>query len=70
VNACSTAWKIPYGSRREALTAAHGYDQPNKNGQVKAYQCGCGSWHLTSMSRRAHKLIGRAKRAATRGRSA
>lgn len=57
---CPTPWKLGYKTRGEARVTARGhFSQPNKRGQVKPYLCPCGSWHLSSMSKRAHKLVTR-----------
>lgn len=45
-------WKVPYETRREALSMKR-----NRAMRIAhAYRCqGCGSWHVTSMSRNTFK---------------
>ena len=48
---CPTPTKIRYDDASRAR-----YFAKNARGQVRAYECECGGWHITSMTKREQKL--------------
>ena len=63
---CPTPHKVRFTSREQALTDARraerkGAGQIKVKGRRRAYQCECGSWHVTSMSKRDAKRRLRAR---------
>lgn len=52
MSVCPTPAKWAFPSRRAAITQAKRYTKkPLKDGQMRAYRCSCGAWHLTSMTK-------------------
>lgn len=62
MTACRTPWKIPYVSRREAAVDARKI-RKQLRGTLRPYRCGCGFWHLTSMSTTAVRRLRKRKAA-------
>jgi hypothetical protein len=60
---CPTPWKLRYVSRREAHDAMRHKTQPLRAGQMHAYPCVCGVWHLTSMTKKQAKTLKKRARA-------
>lgn len=55
---CRTPWNIVYETRSIAKQAVRESRQ-KVSGQLRPYQCSCGHWHLTHLTKRAAKQIQR-----------
>lgn len=55
MNGCPTPWKIRYDSRSDAKSAVQSWSTRKLKGQLHAYSCPCGCWHLSSIKKRALK---------------
>ena len=64
--ACPTPGKVRFTSRAEALADSKRAERKSaggagSKGRRRAYQCPCGAWHITSMSKRDAKRLLRAR---------
>lgn len=60
---CPVPWKLLFASRPEARLAIRSMKHGGLKGSLRPYLCPCGSWHLTSMTRREVRQVQKRKAA-------